>query len=84
MVSFNAGSQVPKPDVEGDTENIYTVKPIERLQEARDRIKALLKEKPLRVGVIGGGPLVCGDRRERLAALYEIREKFRRDYGLCR
>ena len=56
VVSFNAGSQVPKPDVEGDTENIYTVKPIERLQEARDRIKALLKEKPLRVGVIGGGP----------------------------
>ncbi|EFK05416.1 pyridine nucleotide-disulfide oxidoreductase family protein, partial [delta proteobacterium NaphS2] len=56
VVSFNAGSQVPKPDMEGDAENIYTVKPIERLKEARDRIKALLKEKPLRVGVIGGGP----------------------------
>ena len=56
VVSFNAGSQVPKPDMEGDQGNIYTVKPIERLQEARDRIEALLSEKPLRIGVVGGGP----------------------------
>ncbi len=56
VVSFNAGSQVPKPEMEGDPENIYTVKPIERLQEARDRIDALLSEKPLRIGIVGGGP----------------------------
>ncbi|MCG6879414.1 MAG: FAD-dependent oxidoreductase [Deltaproteobacteria bacterium] len=56
VVSFNAGSEVPKPDMEGDTENIYTVKPIERLQEARDRIKGLLSKKPLRIGIVGGGP----------------------------
>jgi NADH dehydrogenase FAD-containing subunit len=56
VVSFNAGSQVPKPDMEGDTENIYTVKPIERLLEARERIRALLSEHRLRIGVVGGGP----------------------------
>ncbi len=56
VVSFNAGSQVPEPDVEGGTENIYTVKPIERLQEARERIKALLSQKSIRVGIVGGGP----------------------------
>ncbi len=56
VVSFNAGSQVPMPDMEGDAENIYTVKPIERLQEAKRRIEASLMEKPLRVGIVGGGP----------------------------
>lgn len=32
VVSFNAGSQIPKPDMKRDTENVYTVKPIERLR----------------------------------------------------
>ena len=56
VVSFNAGSQIPKPDMERDTEDIYTVKPIERLRKARDRIEELLSKKPLRIGIIGGGP----------------------------
>jgi NADH dehydrogenase FAD-containing subunit len=56
VVSFNAGSQIPMPEIEGETENIYTSKPIERLFEARNRIRAGLEEKPLRIGVIGGGP----------------------------
>ena len=56
VVSFNAGSQIPIPDIEGETGNIYTSKPIERLLEARDSIRAHLSEKPLRIGVIGGGP----------------------------
>jgi NADH dehydrogenase FAD-containing subunit len=56
VVSFNVGSQVPKMDIEGGRENIYTVKPIERLREARDRIEALLSEKSLRIGIVGGGP----------------------------
>ena len=56
VVSFNAGSQIPMPDIEGSTENIYTSKPIEKLLEARDRIKERLSEKPLRIGVVGGGP----------------------------
>lgn len=56
VVSFNAGSHIPLPDMEGDTENIYPVKPIERLMEARDRIKTFPREKALRIGVLGGGP----------------------------
>jgi NADH dehydrogenase FAD-containing subunit len=56
VVSFNAGSRVPKPDMEGEPQNIYPVKPIERLQEARERIEALQSQKPLRIGVVGGGP----------------------------
>jgi len=56
VVSFNAGSQVPTPDMEGEQDTVYTVKPIERLQEARDRILSFLSEKPLCIGVVGGGP----------------------------
>jgi len=56
VVSFNAGSHVPELATEGSTENIYTVKPIEKLQEARDRIETILADKPLAIGVIGGGP----------------------------
>ncbi|MBN2419045.1 MAG: FAD-dependent oxidoreductase [Deltaproteobacteria bacterium] len=56
VVSFNAGSHIPMPDIEGEADNIYTAKPIERLLEARDRIRASLSEKALRIGVIGGGP----------------------------
>jgi len=56
VVSFNSGSQVIKLDVEGDTKNIYTVKPIENLKEAQERIEVLLSDKPVRVVVVGGGP----------------------------
>ena len=55
-VSFNAGSHIPLPDMKGGTENIYPAKPIERLLEARDRIKAFPPEKTLRIGILGGGP----------------------------
>lgn len=56
VVSFNAGSQIPMPDIEGSMDNIYTSKPIERLLEARDRIRKSLEERSLRIGVIGGDP----------------------------
>ncbi len=56
VVSFNAGSQIPMPNIKGNTENIYTSKPIERLLEARDSIREKIAEKPLRIGVVGGGP----------------------------
>ncbi|MGB5158738.1 NAD(P)/FAD-dependent oxidoreductase [Desulfobacterium sp. N47] len=56
VVSFNSGSQVLKMDIEGNTENIYTVKPIENLQNAQIRIEELLLKQPIRIGVIGGGP----------------------------
>jgi len=56
VVSFNAGSQVPQLKIEGDAENVYPVKPIERLKEAQERIESLLDSGPVKVGVVGGGP----------------------------
>jgi hypothetical protein len=35
VLSCNAGSHVPKPAIEGEFADIYTVKPIERLMEAK-------------------------------------------------
>lgn len=56
VVSFNAGSHIPMPDIEGDRSNIYTVKPIERLMEAGSSISRALSQNSLRIGVVGGGP----------------------------
>jgi NADH dehydrogenase FAD-containing subunit len=56
VVSFNAGSYVPRLNLSEDTENIYSVKPIERLMEAQARIKELVSQKPITIGIIGGGP----------------------------
>ena len=56
LVSFNAGSYVPRLNLSEDTENIYSVKPIERLMEAQARIKELVSQKPITIGIIGGGP----------------------------
>lgn len=56
VVSFNAGSQVPPLDAHGDMNNIYSVKPIDRLQVAQAQLEALLSVRPIRVGIIGGGP----------------------------
>lgn len=56
VVSFNAGSYVPRLNLSEDTENIYSVKPIERLMEAQARIKELASHKPITIGIIGGGP----------------------------
>jgi NADH dehydrogenase FAD-containing subunit len=56
VVSFNAGSDVPRLNLSEGAENIYPVKPIERLMEARDRLKALTSQKPITIGIVGGGP----------------------------
>ena len=58
VLSLNIGSSVPREIIASDTkaENIFTVKPIERLEEARDLIMSLGAQKPLNVGIIGGGP----------------------------
>jgi len=56
VLSCNAGSHVPKPEIEGDREDIFTVKPIERLMEARDRLKDHFKRHTAHVVIIGGGP----------------------------
>jgi NADH dehydrogenase FAD-containing subunit len=56
VVSFNAGSYVPRLNLSEDIENIYTVKPIEKLVEAQTRIKQLASQKPVTIGIVGGGP----------------------------
>jgi NADH dehydrogenase FAD-containing subunit len=56
VVSFNAGSYVPRLNLADDTENVYSVKPIERLMEAQARIRELVSQKPITIGILGGGP----------------------------
>jgi len=56
VVSFNAGSYVPRTIVRGPGHDIFTVKPIERLIEAQRRILELASHQQIAVGVIGGGP----------------------------
>lgn len=55
VLSCNAGSYVPWQVVPDGQEDIYSAKPIERLMEARKRLKALAAEKPVTVAVVGGG-----------------------------
>ncbi|MFH1983768.1 MAG: FAD-dependent oxidoreductase [Pseudomonadota bacterium] len=56
VLSCNLGSQVPETVVTGPLEDIYLVKPIERLLAARQRVLALGAGKKITIGVIGGGP----------------------------
>lgn len=57
VLSCNLGSQVPKEMITGDLDDIYLVKPIERLADAQQRILTLGKtKKKITIGVVGGGP----------------------------
>ncbi len=56
VVSFNAGSQVPGLDIRGNPQNVYAVKPIEKLREAQERIEMLLADRTVSIGIVGGGP----------------------------
>jgi len=56
VVSFNAGSYVPRLDLPEGIKDIYAVKPIEKLMEAQKRILALAIEKRITIGIVGGGP----------------------------
>ncbi len=55
VLSFNAGSYVPWANVTDHGEDIFSVKPIEKLLEARKRLIELARMKTVSVGVIGGG-----------------------------
>ena len=55
-MSCNLGSFVPQDMINGDLKDIYTVKPIERLKEARERVLDLASRKKIAIGIIGGGP----------------------------
>jgi NADH dehydrogenase FAD-containing subunit len=56
VISFNAGSYVPRLNLSGQTQDVYPVKPIERLMQARDRILELSAQGKITVGILGGGP----------------------------
>ena len=56
VLSCNLGSFVPRDMINGDLNDIYTVKPIERLLEARGRVLDLASRKKIAIGIIGGGP----------------------------
>lgn len=55
LVSFNVGSVVPLDQSMASADAVVTVKPIEELLKARQRISAQLKEKKLTITVAGGG-----------------------------
>jgi len=67
VVSFNTGSSVDLPEIVGDRSAIYTVKPIERLYEARQQIKTRAQQQAVVIAVVGGGPAgaeVAGNLRQ--------------------
>ncbi len=56
VLSCNAGSYVPRTGLSESSENIYSVKPIEKLLEAQSRLLELGARKAITVGIVGGGP----------------------------
>jgi NADH dehydrogenase FAD-containing subunit len=56
VISFNAGSYVPRLDLPENAKDVYSVKPIEGLMEAQARILELVKQKKITIGILGGGP----------------------------
>ena len=56
VLSCNLGSQVPDDLVQGELEDIFPVKPIERLYKARQRVLELGRKGKIRIAVLGGGP----------------------------
>ncbi len=72
VLSCNTGSHVDVPVIHGSSEQIFTVKPIERLYQARNEIEALGRRQPVTVAVVGGGPAgaeVAGNVAELLTGL---------------
>lgn len=56
VLSFNAGSYVPMDQELAGQDNIYSVKPIERLMEAADKLARLFSKDKIHVSIVGGGP----------------------------
>lgn len=57
VLSCNTGSQVDETLLAGhDSADFITVKPIERLQQAKDRVVALAGRGPFTIAIAGGGP----------------------------
>ncbi len=78
VLSANAGSQVPAASLLGEGEqpgNIYSVKPIEALMEARNKLKDLNLNRRVVVSVVGGGPSAA----EVAGNIWQLSRKFKRN-----
>ena len=74
VVSFNAGSYVPAPGQTLETaEDIFSVKPIEKLLEAKERLIFLTSKKKISIAVVGGGP-AAAEIAGNISALVESAE----------
>jgi len=56
VLSCNAGSDVPRPTIAGNHTDIFTVKPIERLMQAQQRLVEHFGRHSPQVVIVGGGP----------------------------
>lgn len=57
LLSCNAGSYVPSSVIKGDLKDIFFVKPIEKLMEAKQRVIQKLTQGELNtISIVGGGP----------------------------
>jgi NADH dehydrogenase FAD-containing subunit len=56
VLSCNAGSHVPKPAIKGEVADLYPVKPIGRLMEAKSRLVDHFNRHAPDVVIVGGGP----------------------------
>ncbi len=56
VLSINAGSYVPMKDIPENSDNIYSVKPIEKLMEASKKLTTLFEQKKIIINIVGGGP----------------------------
>jgi NADH dehydrogenase FAD-containing subunit len=55
VLSCNTGSFIPFSGINGDSETIFSAKPIERLLEAQKKIVAACNRPALSIAVVGGG-----------------------------
>jgi NADH dehydrogenase FAD-containing subunit len=80
VLSCNTGSQVACDLSPPGAADVFPVKPIERLAEARDRVLALAAVRPLTIVIAGGGPSsaeIAGNLRQltRRPGLHPLRIK---------
>ena len=55
VASFGIGSEIGTAPLDANPTNVVTVKPVEHLFELRCRVRADLRDRPVRVVVVGGG-----------------------------
>ena len=55
LISFNTGSSIHLPPLR-ESQNVYPVKPIEGLTQAKAAIESLARKQNVTVAVVGGGP----------------------------